>query len=110
VGRLKDGRAVDLLREGKPADWASFTKPISVWRQAPNHRWRKLYQRLLEDGQEPCRESFCRYFAKRWNQTHRGASLVVVLELYYMQELGSEASESDRFQQRILCVFVVQAE
>jgi len=102
VARLEDGRAIDLLRDGAPADWDSYRKPKWIYRRFPNHRWRKYYRNLVSESHARYRESLCRYLANLWQQTHLDEGRVVSVELHYMQELSSEPGEEDRFQQRFL--------
>jgi hypothetical protein len=108
LARLDDGRAIDLLRGGAPADWDSYRKPPAIYRRCRNHRWRKYYRGLLSESLAEYREPLCRYLADRWQQSHTGQNRIETVELQYMQEIGTDAQEEDRFQQRFLCTLVLQ--
>ena len=95
VGRLQDGEAIDLLRDGLPADWDSYEKPKYIYRRSPNHRWRKMYRRLVSDRYKRYRDPLCRYLGEHWNATHPEAQITSI-ELHFMEEMG----EDDRYQQR----------
>jgi hypothetical protein len=94
VGRLHDGEAIDLLRNGLPADWDSYEKPKYIYRRSPNHRWRKMYRRLVSDRYRRYRDPVCRYLGEHWNETHPEAQISSI-ELHFMEEMG----EDDRYQQ-----------
>lgn len=104
VTRLADGRVVDLLREGQPADWNSFRQPEFIYRRYPNHRWRKLYRNIAVGRADPFLAPLCRFLAARWNSEHADAERAVQLEIHYMQPLGREGEASQRHMQRILHV------
>ena len=101
MARLQDGRTVDLLRDGAEADWDSFTKPKYTYRRFPDHRWRKLYRRLLAEKWIQFREPLCRYLAAKWNQQHGGDERAIRIELEFIEEM-SDDPRSDRYVQRSL--------
>ena len=95
VGRLSDDQPIDLLRGGLPADWSSYKKPQYIYRRSPNHRWRKMYRRLVSDQYQRYRDPLCRYLGENWNRLHPEAQIHSI-ELHFMEELGKD----DRYQQR----------
>ncbi len=95
VGRLSDDQAIDLLRDGAPADWDSYSKPQYIYRLSPNHRWRKMYRRLVSDRYQRYRDPLCRYLGESWNRSHTEAPIESI-ELHFMEEIV----EDDRYQQR----------
>jgi hypothetical protein len=102
VAHLDDGRDIDLLRDGAPADWDSYRKPRSISSRFPNHRWRKYYRNILAESAARYREPLCRYLAASWQRQHPQDGRIVSVELQYMQEMGEGPDEDDRFQQRFL--------
>jgi hypothetical protein len=85
VGRaiLADGREVDLLRGGAAVD---VDKPADVAGIFPNHRWRKFYRQLLEDGYKAYRQDVALYLGREWNSRHQGPRRAVRVELIYYRE------------------------
>lgn len=100
VARLSDGRVVDLMRNGQPADWDSYTKPKQTYRRFPNHRWRKFYRHLATGQATFLTPSLCQYLAWQWNATHPDTT-VESIELHFMEELASDPN-GDGFMQRIM--------
>jgi hypothetical protein len=101
VARLRDGRVVDLLRDGKPADWDSFRKPKYIYRRSPNHRWRKLYRNLSSGRVDAFLAPLARYLAHQWNRSQSASAQVATIELHFMEQIGLP-HEQDRFMQRLL--------
>ncbi len=104
VARLADGQVVDFLRDGQPADWESFGKPVAICRRYSNHRWRKFYRNLAAGSGMRCCGALCRCLADQWNRSHPPEASVESVEVHYMEPLGSDVAEQDRFVQRILHV------
>jgi hypothetical protein len=102
AAHLDDGTTIDLLRGGAPADWDSYRKPKFIYRRFPNHRWRKYYRNLLSDRFAAYRQPLCRYLATHWEAEHPSGARIESVELQYMQEVGADPAEDDRFQQRFL--------
>lgn len=103
VARLPDYRYFDLLRDGIEADDVTFTRPAYPYRSLPDHRWRKLFDRLVNDRSQAYREALCRYLATRWDRRHDPKVAVQAIELHYMQELD-DPNDPDAYMQRFLCV------
>ena len=104
VAHLADGQVVDFLRDGQPADWESFGKPAAICRRYSNHRWRKFYRNLATGSGMRCCGALCRFLADQWNRSHPPEASVESVEVHYMEPLGSDVAEQDRFVQRILHV------
>ncbi len=102
AARLDDDRVVDLLRNGATADWESYRKPQYIYARFPNHRWRKYYRNLVGERWAVSREPLLQYLANRWQGAHPGEGKIRTVELHYMQEIGGDLGEEDRFQQRFL--------
>ncbi|MBJ43244.1 MAG: hypothetical protein CMJ80_08220 [Planctomycetaceae bacterium] len=103
VARLKDGQTVDLLRDGAPADWKSFEKPVYAYRRFPNHRWRKFYRQLSQRHSDSTFPYICRFLGGRWNATHPESQWAKSVELHFMEPVESEAGEvPDSFMQQVL--------
>ena len=102
AARLDDDRVIDLLRDGAPADWDSYRKPNLVYARFPNHRWRKYYRNLVSDRSIIYREPLLRYLVRQWERAHPQEARIATVELQYMQELGDDVGEENRFQQRFL--------
>ena len=98
---LPNGEVIDLLRDGAPADWISYAKPVYIYLRSTNHRWRKFYRQLMKNSSYDFREPLCRHLVHRWNRSHSQDKKVVHVSLYFMEEL-SGPFESDQFQQRLL--------
>lgn len=101
LAELRDGEAVDLLRDGARADWDSYTKPDYIYRRNPDHRWRKLYQNLIDERYDMFRETLCEYLAAQWNQTHPVEEHATRIELQYMRETDDEQTFIQEFLQSV---------
>ncbi len=102
VARLQDGRVVDLMRDGQPADWNSYEKPKYIYRRYPNHRWRKFYRNLSRGSGSRCYGPLCRFLADQWDHSHPKSAAVGEIELHYMEIMTGQDEEQDRFMQRLL--------
>ena len=100
VARLANGDTVDVFRDGKAADWESYSKPQYVYRQFPNHRWRKYYCRTLTSTRVNLRTPLSHYLIRNWNETHDADQQIEAFELHFMQELGPDEEGVERYRQR----------
>ena len=79
AAQLRDGRHVDLHRDGAPLDWESPRR-----RSRNNHWWR--YQLLVASkAGHPHRPLYAAHLAGRWNRTHPPEQQVVSLELWLLR-------------------------
>jgi len=92
-GRLKDGREVDLFREGKSV---SFEKPKKVSEDYPIERWQKYMMNIAQSNYSDHRPYFGRYLCRWWNANHPAPEQVSQFQIDFMMELtqadGQEAS------------------
>lgn len=109
LARLPEFHYADLLRGGVQADAETFTRPAYPYRRLPDHRWRKLYSRLVDDRNNVYRETLCRYFAMRWARNHATSNNAEAIELQYMQEMN-DPEDPDAYMQRFLCTFDINPE
>jgi hypothetical protein len=101
IGRLRDGRVVDLMRGGAPADWDSFRQPRYISRRAPNHRWRKFYRHLATGRGNRFLQPLADYLVEQWNGSQPASAEILTLEIHFMEQIGLP-HEHDRFMQRLL--------
>ena len=94
---LKNGRKIDLLRNGTSisGDIASHRpRPISA--MFPNHRWRKFYNSLRSERFASFRQPTAEYLCRLWQREHQGKpeadillfELLLVREPMHGQALG----------------------
>ncbi len=81
--RLRDGRQVNLLRDGQPVRWdepadlpATFRDPI----------WQKYLLNLWSASNAAHRAYFAAYLVRRWNDTHDAKERIQSLQLIYMRQ------------------------
>ncbi len=69
VGKLENGRTVDLLNDGQPVSW---DKPEFIADTYRNSRWRQylMYIMYVSTGDSGVRHSYAVYLAKRWFDEH----------------------------------------
>ncbi|MDG2383110.1 MAG: HTTM domain-containing protein [Pirellulaceae bacterium] len=102
VARLADGRTVDLFRDGEVADWTSYNKPKYVSKQFPNHRWRKYYRGIIFSSRTNLRDPLSWYLIRKWNSSHGLNEQIESFELHYMEEIGEDGEDEERYRQRFL--------
>jgi hypothetical protein len=84
VGTQKDGKKVDLLRDGAPVD---RSKPELLAATYPNGRWRKLLMNLAATKAYPnLAPGVAVYYFREWNARHEGEEQLRAVEVIYMQE------------------------
>lgn len=86
---LADGRAVDLLRDGRPVE---DVRPTDGFLSLPHHRWHKLFWELPRPTQRIFAPSVAAALARRWNATHPPAEQVVTLEIRFAR-IGTAAGD-----------------
>jgi hypothetical protein len=97
VGKLKDGREVNLFTGGRPLDEVkieppSWEKPALVSAMYVNTRWRKYLINLYLRSKDPrfadpygqLRPYFADYLSREWNAGHSGNEELASLEIYLM--------------------------
>jgi predicted DCC family thiol-disulfide oxidoreductase YuxK len=87
-GRLRNGKVVDLFRDGKTVSFNKATYPSLEYK---NHRWRK-YMELLRKRQ-PLQPVYARYMCREWNRRHGGGDTLEDLEIIFVLEWTQPRSE-----------------
>ncbi len=96
IGVLQDGSQVDLL---PPIMHNDIDRLVPVSLAVPEGRtykdesWRRYLLRIGTAGNSAALQSFHSYVCKEWNQTHSGASKLLVFQLYV---LTSQTLPGDR--------------
>jgi hypothetical protein len=80
-GTLKNGRQVDLFRDGAEIDWQ---KPKYISLTLKNNRWRKFLELLRR--KDPLASGYAGYLCRNWNRRHTGSDTLKDLEIVYMIE------------------------
>jgi len=81
--KLKDGSAVDLLRQGVAVDW---NKPAFPARMYPNHFWQKLFREMAYDdahGFQLLRAPVAEFLCRTWNARNTGEKEIAEFEFIY---------------------------
>lgn len=105
VGIRADGSRIDLLDGGKIInDFDPRSKPAVPSASFPNGRWRKIVMHTSGfDYDNPggtvrggdlrnthafphLLEGFCRYYARDWNERHKGKEQIVAVQIIYWKE------------------------
>lgn len=76
VGRLSDGREIDLWSGAN----VNLQKPTDRPPWVKNYRWRTYFRYLASDKQRSLRPYFARYVCRHWNDRHPGEA---VEELFF---------------------------
>jgi predicted DCC family thiol-disulfide oxidoreductase YuxK len=83
-GKLKNGRQVDLFRNGEEITWA---KPELVSATYKNFRWQKYMMNLWRKGYGQYRPYYALYLCRDWNSRHQPKLQLEELEIYFLMEL-----------------------
>ncbi len=83
VGTLKDGRTIDLRRDGAPVSW---DRPELISATYPNGRWRKFMQNLPNPYYAPLQGYYAAYLCREWSAAHPAEEQLQVVEIYFMGE------------------------
>lgn len=78
---LRNGRRVDLIRDGAEIDWQ---KPKSIALTIKNNRWRKFLETLRR--QRFLVPSYASYLCREWNRHHPANEEIISLDIVYMLE------------------------
>lgn len=87
-GVLADGRAVDVLRTGRPLE---ATLPAGGFTSLPHHRWHKLFWELPEPDRRAFAPGVAAALARAWNHSHPPEEQLVALELRAVRLLDERA-------------------
>lgn len=82
-GQTKNGRRLDLNRQGQPV---TYRKPYSVMALHKNDRWRKYSENYLFISNDWMRGYYCNYLLRRWHENPRNPRLQQ-LDVVYMKEV-----------------------
>jgi hypothetical protein len=82
-GTLRDGRTVDLWRNGAPVNW---DRPEVVSEMYSNGRWRKFMMNLPTPFYAWLQAHYCAYLCRSWNERHDGDDRLMKVELILMRE------------------------
>ncbi|MBI3307000.1 MAG: HTTM domain-containing protein [Candidatus Omnitrophica bacterium] len=80
-GTLKNGKQVDLFRNGAPVSWQ---KPENIAAMYPTERWRKYMSNLW--ASKGYRLDFGKYLCRDWNSRHSGEEQLDRFNIYFMKE------------------------
>jgi hypothetical protein len=79
AARLRDGRYVDLHRDGAPLDWNAPR------RRSRNNHWWKYQLLVASPAGPPHRLLYAAYLERRWNRAHPPGQKVESLELWMLR-------------------------
>lgn len=82
-GKLKNGRQVDLFRDGKEITW---TKPTLVSATYKNFRWQKYMMNLLRTDYQKYRLYYAQYLCRDWNARHTSDLKLEELQMFFLLE------------------------
>ncbi len=82
-GKLKNGKEIDLFKNGKPVIW---DKPLLVSSTYPNERWRKYMMNIWSKRHAAHRLYYGKYLCRDWNSKHQGQEQLDTFEIYFMLE------------------------
>jgi predicted DCC family thiol-disulfide oxidoreductase YuxK len=82
-GKLRNGRIVDLFRDGEPVTWA---KPRLVSATFKSFRWQKYMHNIRSQPYAQYRKYYADYLCRNWNRRHAAGSKLEELELVYVLE------------------------
>lgn len=90
LGKLPDGRTVDLLHPGEPVSW---DKPTHVSSDFPTRDLRKIYSIVRADGARPYRAAFARHLCAA---PQPGGSLRAIRLYFLSRPIGGSDQEAPR--------------
>ncbi len=82
-GRLRNGKKVDVFREGNPVSWDKPDDAISDYK---NYRWRKYMRRLWLRRYSDHRLYYGKYLCRKWNREHDFKNNLLTFDIYFMKE------------------------
>lgn len=77
-GRLKDGRVVDLLRDGDHPSFAPTTRHFA------HYRWRKYFEIVGKPNNLDRLRDYARYACRNWNRRRQAREHVTDLEVFWL--------------------------
>ncbi|EAZ91832.1 HTTM domain-containing protein [Crocosphaera chwakensis] len=85
IGKLKNGKTVNLLNENSPISW---DKPTLKQRKQlyPTIQWRVYYINLNRAIGQQLYPYFVDYLIREWNDRHSAEKQLESLEIYFMEE------------------------
>jgi hypothetical protein len=83
--RLRNGRAIDLFRNGRAVSW---NKPDFVSEDFSNHRWRKYMANIATRRFERHREYYARYLIRTWDSRHSVPYRIQSFAIYYVRQMA----------------------
>ena len=83
-GKLKNGKQVDLFRDGKEITWA---KPALVSATYKNFRWQKYMMNLWRNDYRQYRPYYAQYLCRDWNAHHSPELQLDELQIYFVVEM-----------------------
>ncbi len=88
VGKLKDGKVVDILKDGAPVIWE---KPRPIFKTEP---WRAFLMNLGGPHKDELLPYAGPYFCRKWNGAHLPAESLESFEIYLMSQENERPPQS----------------
>ena len=82
-GRLRNGKRVDVYRNGKKVSWEKPEYPNSDYR---SYRWRKYMRKLWLKIYSGNRLYYGQYLCRKWNRDHNTNETLMTFDIYYIEE------------------------
>lgn len=98
-GRTRDGRLLDLNRQGQPV---TYRKPYAGVDLHKNDRWRKYSENYLFVSNGWMRGYYCNYLLRRWHENPRHPRLRQ-LDVVYMKEISLPDYRVAKPTREVLC-------
>jgi len=83
-GKLKNGKEVDLFRNGEEITWA---KPMPVSATYKDVRWQKYMMNLWGRDFAKYRPFYAQYLCRDWNARHSADTQLEELRIYFLMEV-----------------------
>ena len=91
AGETKDGRLIDVFKEGDRVDWR---RPSNIANTYRNQRWRKNLEWVM-DRWDPHARLVASYLLNSWNQSQVENEQIVGLYVYFIEEYTLHPGEGD---------------
>jgi len=82
-GKLRDGKTIDVYRNGKAVSW---DKPENAFSDYRTYRWRKYMRKLWLRAYSDNRLYYGQYLCRKWNRDHSYEKNLMTFNIYYMEE------------------------